>query len=44
MTDSLIKPNSDKIIDIIAGSSVGIKMDEMRPTVMPSNSKIRIPE
>ena len=44
MTDSLIKPNSDKIIDIIAGSSVGIEINEMKPAVMPSKSKIRIPE
>ena len=44
MTDSLIKPNSDKIIDIISGSSLGIEIDEMRPAVIPSKSKIRIPE
>ena len=33
ITDSLLKPNSDKMIDFIAGS--GFEIDQMRPAVMP---------
>ena len=33
ITDSLLKPNSDKLIDAMAGS--GFELDEMRPAVMP---------
>ena len=33
ITDSLLKPNSDKLIDAMAGS--GFELDQMRPAVMP---------
>ena len=37
MTDSLLKPNADKIIDFVAGSGI----DEMRSTVMPRDKMLR---
>ena len=33
LTDSLLKPNADKIIDFVAGS--GFQLDEMKSAVMP---------
>ena len=39
LTDSLLKPNADKIIDFAAGS--GFQIDEMRPAVMPRDKLLR---
>ena len=39
LTDSLLKPNSDKIIDFVAGS--GFQIDEMRSAVMPRDKLLR---
>ena len=40
LTDSLLKPNADKIIDFVAGSGI----DEMRSTVMPRDKLLRSDE
>ena len=37
LTDSLLKPNADKIIDFVAGSGI----NEMRSTVMPRDKLLR---
>ena len=37
ITDTLLKPNADKIIDFVAGSGI----DEMRSTVMPRDKLLR---
>ena len=39
LTDSLLKPNVDRIIDLTVGS--GFKIDEMRSTVMPRETLLR---
>ena len=39
LTDSLLKPNSDKIIDLVAGS--GIQIDQMKSAVMPRDKFLR---
>ena len=39
LTDSLLKPNADKIIDFVAGS--GFQLDEMRSAVMPRDKLLR---
>ena len=39
LTDSLLKPNSDKIIDLVAGS--GIQIDQMKNAVMPRDKLLR---
>ena len=39
LTDSLLKPNSDKIIDFVAGS--GIQIDQMKSAVMPRDKLLR---
>ena len=39
LTDSLLKPNADKIIDFVAGS--GFEIDPMKSAVMPRNKLLR---
>ena len=39
LTDSLLKPNADKIIDFAVGS--GLEIDPMKSTVMPKNKLLR---
>ena len=41
LTDSLLKPNIDKVIDVVGGS--GFEIDHMKSTVIPSRGRPRVP-